>query len=141
MRFADVSRRLGEKQIQDVFALAVGYPTPDKLAGLAGQYASRPTWSAFALFEGTVALGVIGLEQRSPGSAQIRHISVAEDAQRSGIGRRLIEESRTRNALRELYAETDSDAVPFYRRCGFVVTSLGEIHPGVERFACWWRAA
>jgi N-acetylglutamate synthase-like GNAT family acetyltransferase len=141
MQFTDVTKRLREKPIQDVFALAVGYPTPEKLAGLAAQYESMPTWSAFALFEGAAPLGVIGLEQRSPGCAQIRHISVVPDIQRSGIGRRLIEESRTRNGLRELYAETHSDAVPFYQRCGFVVTSLGELHPGVERFACWWRAA
>ena len=141
MRFTDVSKRLGERQIQDVFALAVGYPTPDKLAGLAAQYESTPTWSAFGLFEGRVPLGVIGLEHRAPGSAQIRHISVAVNTQRSGIGRCLIEESRTRYGLRELYAETQSDAVPFYQRCGFAVTSLGELHPGIERFACWWRAA
>ena len=33
-------------------------------------------------------------------------------------------------------AETDKDAVDFYRKLGFSVTSLGEKYPGVERFHC-----
>jgi N-acetylglutamate synthase-like GNAT family acetyltransferase len=139
--FVDVSKRMREPQIQEIFALAVGYPTPEKLEGLAHQYASEPTWSALALFDGAIPVGVLGLEMRSPGSAQIRYISVSPARQRSGVGRHLIEEIRRRESLMELYAETHSGAVPFYRQCGFEVTSLGELWPGVERFACWWRTA
>jgi hypothetical protein len=39
-------------------------------------------------------------------------------------------------AFHRLEAETDSDAVGFYRSCGFTVLSLGEVYPGVERFRC-----
>ncbi len=35
-----------------------------------------------------------------------------------------------------LEAETDEDAVGFYIKCGFIVTSLGEVHPNTERFRC-----
>ena len=35
-----------------------------------------------------------------------------------------------------LMAETDQEAVEFYRNTGFVVYSLGELYPGVERFRC-----
>ncbi|WP_328824102.1 GNAT family N-acetyltransferase [Niallia circulans] len=31
-------------------------------------------------------------------------------------------------------AETDNDAVGFYRKNGFKITSLGEKYPSVERF-------
>jgi GNAT superfamily N-acetyltransferase len=141
MEFVDVSKRMGEPQIQEIFALAVGYPTPEKLDTLAQQYAGDPTWSALGLFDAAVPVGVLGFEMRSPGSAQIRYISVAPIRQRSGVGRRLIEEVRSRESLVELFAETHIDAVPFYLRCGFEVRSLGELWPGVERFACSWRAA
>ncbi len=40
--------------------------------------------------------------------------------------------------LLHLQAETDRDAVGFYGKAGFTVTSLGEKYPGVERFACRW---
>jgi hypothetical protein len=33
-------------------------------------------------------------------------------------------------------AETDAEAVNFYRRLGFTTTSLGEPFAGVERFRC-----
>lgn len=35
-----------------------------------------------------------------------------------------------------LVAETDADAVGFYRHSGFEVMSLGEKYPGTERFSC-----
>ncbi|NYE04281.1 ribosomal protein S18 acetylase RimI-like enzyme [Bacillus niacini] len=35
-----------------------------------------------------------------------------------------------------VHAETDSDAVEFYRKYGFKITSLGEKYPGVERLLC-----
>ena len=38
--------------------------------------------------------------------------------------------------LEEITAETDRDAVEFYRRVGFEVESLGEQYPGTERFLC-----
>ena len=36
-------------------------------------------------------------------------------------------------------AETDKDAVNFYKRYGFSIISLGEKYPGVERFYCEYR--
>jgi hypothetical protein len=41
--------------------------------------------------------------------------------------------------LKELVAETDQDAVKFYRRWGFQIQSLGEKYPNTERFQCTWR--
>ncbi len=38
-----------------------------------------------------------------------------------------------------LEAETDCEAVEFYRKCGWIITSLGEKYPGVERFQCYWE--
>ena len=140
MKLVDVSKRMDEPLIREIFALAVGYPTPEKLAALARQYESDPSWSAFALFDGVVPTGVIGLVQQAPGRVQIRYIAVSPARQRAGIGRRLIEGVRKGGAVSELHAETHAGAVPFYRRCGFAVTSLGELWPGVERFACCWRA-
>jgi ribosomal protein S18 acetylase RimI-like enzyme len=43
--------------------------------------------------------------------------------------------------LGTLEAETDSEALAFYRRIGFRVESLGEKYPGVERFRCVLHAA
>ena len=56
-----------------------------------------------------------------------------------GIGRRLLTEVLAAVGATELVAQTDTDAVGFYRACGFAVSSLGEMYPGVERFECTRR--
>ena len=40
------------------------------------------------------------------------------------------------NEYTSIVAETDHEAVDFYRRYVFFITSLGEKYPGVERFLC-----
>lgn len=42
---------------------------------------------------------------------------------------------KTKKIVR-IKAETDKDAVGFYKKNGFSITSLGEKYPGVERFEC-----
>jgi hypothetical protein len=52
-----------------------------------------------------------------------------------GIGRQLL--AAVRRAVRDtlpLIAETDADSVGLYTATGFIVTSLGEKYPNVERF-------
>jgi len=84
--------------------------------------------------------GLLGL-RRAPGAgAVILHLAVAPDLRGQGLGRALLRAAVAAEGLRQLVAETDAEAVGFYRACGFVVTSLGERHPGVERFRCVWTA-
>lgn len=63
-------------------------------------------------------------------------IGVASGDRRRGWGRSLIAALPGLLGVEGLYAETDAEAVGFYRAIGFTVTSLGEKYPGVERFAC-----
>lgn len=48
----------------------------------------------------------------------------------------MIDELLMLEHLTELIAETDRDAVEFYRKYGFEIHSLGEKYPGVDRFHC-----
>jgi ribosomal protein S18 acetylase RimI-like enzyme len=51
----------------------------------------------------------------------------------------LIEAIPSMLGVSDLTAETDTEAVGFYRALGFTATSLGEKYLGVERFACSFR--
>lgn len=53
----------------------------------------------------------------------IEYIAVAENAQRSGLGTAMVGAVRGLAPDRAVYAETDDDAVNFYRRTGFTVTA------------------
>ena len=84
-----------------------------------------------------IFVGCIGIEMISSKECIIKHIAVSPEQREKGIGSKMI------NVLSEQFlfisAETDKDAVDFYRKYGFVVTSLGEKYPGVERFKCKYR--
>ncbi|MFC5653406.1 GNAT family N-acetyltransferase [Paenibacillus solisilvae] len=84
-------------------------------------------------------VGLIGIALLSPGKAELKHISVKQGYRNQGLGKEMLEEIVEKLSLTELAAETDKDAVNFYRRTGFLITSLGEKYPGVERFCCVYR--
>lgn len=81
----------------------------------------------------TVALIGIRLTQDE---ATILQIAVAPAHQGKSLGRKMIDHVLEHHPVRLLRAETDRDAVGFYRTLGFRVTPLGEKYPGVERFIC-----
>lgn len=114
---------------------SVGYPTPHKLRHLMASYVSSER-RLFAVLDGNGVSAVIGIEFSTAGRLRIRHLAVAESLRGRGIGRSLIAEMTRRYPLTELVAETDRNAVGFYRSCGFAVSSLGEKYPSVERFEC-----
>lgn len=66
----------------------------------------------------------------------VEAIAVARTARGSGHGRQLLDEVARLGGHQWIEAETDATSVGFYRACGFSITSLGEVYPGVERFAC-----
>jgi len=80
-------------------------------------------------------VGLVGYRVVDGAMVVLLHVASALHVRRKGVGRRLIAEVR-RVAPPELpvVAETDHDAVHFYRALGFTATSLGEKYPGVERF-------
>ncbi|MCM3588365.1 GNAT family N-acetyltransferase [Mesobacillus maritimus] len=79
-------------------------------------------------------VGCIGIEIVGFNECVIKHIAVSPEQRGKGIGSKMIQ------SLSEQYpfisAETDIEAVDFYRKYGFAITSLGEKYPGVERFLC-----
>lgn len=79
--------------------------------------------------------GLVGL-CRSGEDIVIRHLAVQAKWQRKRLGSGMIREIARGCGSGILKAETDREAVGFYKKAGFAVTSLGEKYPGVERFQC-----
>ncbi|PKH12028.1 GNAT family N-acetyltransferase [Planomicrobium sp. MB-3u-38] len=78
----------------------------------------------------------IGIDLKGASRCEIRHIAVGVDCRSSGIGSWMIKEVIKLHNIQEIAAETDVDAVDFYRKIGFNIKSLGEKYPGRERFYC-----
>ncbi|MFT9819608.1 GNAT family N-acetyltransferase [Lysinibacillus sp. NPDC056185] len=80
--------------------------------------------------------GCIGIEFLSPSCCEIKHIVVSPNRRGIGIGSKMISFILEKYSFSFMFAETDKDAVNFYKNYGFKIKSLGEKYPGVERFQC-----
>lgn len=102
-------------------------------------YLKFPNRTLFAFELEGETVGCIGVEISRLHHNEIKHIAVSSEHRGKGIGSKMI------SLILEMYpsvsAETDSDAVEFYRKYGFKITSLGEKYPGVERFFCEYEGS
>ncbi|TSB47963.1 GNAT family N-acetyltransferase [Alkalicoccobacillus porphyridii] len=90
--------------------------------------------SLYGYESGGIIVGCVGIEVIHSEACEIKHIAVDEAHRGNGHGSEMLRYVRSK--YRKITAETDKDAVLFYRSNGFVITSLGEKYPGVERFRC-----
>ena len=120
-------------EVRRILAMAVGYPTEDKLDRLLCEtYASdRRTLYVAESYREPMGepvgepIGVIGLESQPDATVLICHIAVDPSSRGIGVGRQLIDRAFASTEAPWLVAETDSDAVGFYRACGFEIKSGG----------------
>ena len=123
------------EQAWPVLARAVGRPDRDHARVRALYLGETAGACLFTLGPTAAPDGVIGIRPGSCG--EILHIAVAADRARQGIGRALLQAAFTRYPdVRVWKAETDDDAVEFYRRVGFSVKELPPTYPGVTRYRC-----
>ena len=80
-------------------------------------------------------VGCLGIELVDAHQCVIKHFAVSPVHRGKGIGGEMVQFINHHHSFSSIYAETDRDAVIFYKNIGFHITSLGEKHPGVERFA------
>ncbi|WP_165843713.1 GNAT family N-acetyltransferase [Planococcus halotolerans] len=116
-------------QLKEVMAFAMA---KDQVEVEYAQYAKNPNRHLYLMEEEAF----IGIELKDASRCEIRHIAVAGDCRNSGTGLRMIEDIIKLHGIQEIFAETDVDAVGFYRKIGFNIKSLGEKYPGRERFYC-----
>ena len=124
------------EEFQTILKQIVYKPTPEKFNRVLDKYRKDPNQMAFGFREGQRITGMIGLNFIEKDAVEMTHIVVVPENRGQGIGRKLIEAVFKNFHLKKLIAETDQDAVGFYRCCGFGVKSLGEKYPGTERFEC-----
>ena len=101
------------------------------------KYIQLLNWKLYEIeFSGQV-VGCIGIElSANSNECKIKHIAVCQNQRGKGIGSQMIDYVIDTHSLTYISAETDSDAVNFYRNFGFQIWSLGEKYTGVERFLC-----
>jgi ribosomal protein S18 acetylase RimI-like enzyme len=107
-----------------------------KTTQILAEYRENPEQPILGVESEGQLLALVGFRFVPTNAAVVRHIVVRRDRRKQGLGREMIRNICRRFFLATLTAETDRDAVEFYRKVGFEIQSLGEKYPGVERFAC-----
>jgi ribosomal protein S18 acetylase RimI-like enzyme len=99
-------------------------------------YIQEANRKLYAWQEDGKLVGCIGISFINTYECEIKHIAVLPEERGKHIGRQMIQFVLHHHALKRITAETDIEAVDFYRKFGFTIISLGEKYPGVERFQC-----
>ncbi len=135
MDLRDAKATLMEPDALAVLALSTYESTEEKMKKRAAAHQEDSGVSAYGCWMNGRLTGLVVLRSHADGM-EILSIGVLPEARGHGIASALLDHARTVNPLSPLMAETDDDAVGFYRRYGFDIQSLGEKYPGVVRYRC-----
>ena len=114
----DLSGRQDEPAIRRVLEQSHG--STGALEEACAHYRSGE-WTFIGWQDGEEILACAGAEKLSSSTIGVRSIAVAPAWRNRGVGRTLIDALAERAGAKRVVAETDDDAVGFYRRCGFAV--------------------
>jgi N-acetylglutamate synthase-like GNAT family acetyltransferase len=118
MNFVDLGGRQDEPAVRRLLAQSHG--TAEALEEACAHYRSGE-WTFIGWQEREEIFACAGAEKLSSGTIGIRSIAVAPEWRNRGLGRTLIDALAKLAGAKRVVAETDDDAVGFYRRCGFAV--------------------
>ena len=124
------------ENIKDLLAMAVGSPTPEKLRQLVDEFYTSDGRTIFVATHSGKVIGVIGVDYTDRPYGFVTHIAVLPDMRKQGVGSHLVSHATAVLELAIVEAETDQDAVCFYRACGFEAEEMESQYPGVRRFRC-----
>lgn len=130
----DIKENVTEPQVFELLAPSVYNPTPERLLKRAEKYQSNDKTHIYAYSQNGENLGIVVFEIAEQ-SATILDIAVNQKQQRKGIGSGLIDFIFNQFDVNEVIAETDDDAVDFYKKYGFVVADT-KTEFDTKRYIC-----
>ncbi|MDR1820853.1 MAG: GNAT family N-acetyltransferase [Oscillospiraceae bacterium] len=139
MNIIDIKGKLHDERVLAVIALSMYMPTKEKLNSRADKYESDAGVSAFACDDNGSVCGIIILRHIVNDEFEIMAIATDSAHRNQGAASRLLAFAVDTLKCGIIRAETDDDAVGFYRSYGFQVDSLGEKYPGCVRYLCTWK--
>lgn len=107
------------KDVSEIMKYSHFSPTKEKLSKLTENYHKNETILPFASFNGDKISGIIVVQKINNKSYEIIDIAVDKDYRGQGIASKLIDHVIEKLNIKTLFAETDDDAIGFYKKYGF----------------------
>ena len=124
-------------EVKQLLAHAM-FPDPQRIATTLEKYANDPQRQVWVWETNGRSVCAVGVKV-SGAVAEILHIGTGPDRRGQGAGRALLSGLMTELRLERLEAETDDEAVGFYRRTGFSAEQT-ERRDRQVRYRCVLRA-
>ena len=135
-RLKDFNAIIDNAAISSVLALCMFNPTPGKIQNIAQSVYAKTQGVFYVLeVEGEV-VGILGGSRIDNTHLTIRHMAVVPHMQRKGYGTALLDALLKEITLQTLEAETDDDAIGFYRKMGFKTKRKEDDLLDRVRYAC-----
>ena len=116
----DVKEKLSDSAILHLLAPSVFNPTPERLLTRAKKYQADDKTKAYAYADNGEYKGIIVFKIED-NTAKILDIAVKSEYQGKGIGSMLIDYIFSQFSVNSIIAETDDDAINFYKKYGFII--------------------
>ena len=138
--FAEQTDKAALLAAYEVYKPCMYMPTMEKYEKKIEAYLQEEAVGIFTCTQGGAVVGMIAGRFDGKTGMEILGIAVSTAARKRGIGSYMIECLTDAYALCTVTAETDDDAVGFYRKCGFCITEYTEDYDGkpVTRYHCKW---
>ena len=128
-------------QTYDIYKHCMYMPTKEKFCKKAADFQNDQTIRIFACFMQMQLVGIIVLSLDGYNRAEIVGIAVDPKHRHQGIGSFMLNRVQKKLRITSLYAETDQDAVDFYRKNSFRITAFSRHYNDktVTRYQCELR--
>lgn len=133
-----VKGQIDSPEISKLLEYAV-YSDDEALQRAIEKYQSADEQELYAMKHEDEIIGIIGFHIDKDQSLIITHLAISPEFRDQGYGRGIVLEVLYEKQPERIIAETDEDAVDFYRSIGFEVVSLGRLPNGIERFRCTYE--
>lgn len=136
-QIVEVKSMLKNRELLSVLAESVYNPTKERLISRADRYIISPNTAVYANKESDTYKGIIVIGISNISVIEILDIADSSSFQKSGIGSSLINHCINMFHPNKIIAETDDDAVEFYKKFGFDILTLGDKYGvGITRYQC-----
>ena len=130
-----INDKVRESAIQELIGYCV-IPDPERIENAIRLYEADSGHELFGFEEEGAIVGIVGIIMDEHNGLTVKHIAVEPESRGQGYGRDMMLALIELKNPQRITAETDEEAVDFYRNIGFTIESLGEKYPGIERFQC-----
>ena len=130
--FCDIKNELDNPVVREILSESMFDNSPEAVDLKVAEIRRKSDWQVFGVIEGDKFLGVCVFEVHTDW-VEILHIAVPKNMRTLGVGSAMITALRHKYLLR-IEAETDEDAVEFYRKYGFETIEIKKYN--VRRWTC-----